>query len=95
MKLVLDNHFSHISKETRAYLLSVPNRFDFIFTPKHGSWLNLIESFFGKLAKTLLREIRVNSKEELKKRIEQHLDGPNTDPVVFRWKAGLYLISVA
>jgi transposase len=48
----------------------VPNRFEFTFTPKHGSRLNLIESFFGKMAKTLLRGIRVRSAEELKARIE-------------------------
>src|SRR6516225_5461511 len=57
IRLVLDNHSAHISRETRAYLAGVPNRFDFVFTPKHGSWLNLVESFFGKLAKTLLRGI--------------------------------------
>jgi transposase len=47
-----------------------PNRFEFTFTPKHGSWLNLIESFFGKVARTLLRGIRVSSADELKARIE-------------------------
>jgi transposase len=75
-----------ISKETRAYLASVPNRFDFVFTPKHGSWLNLAESFFGKLAKTLLRGIRVNSKAELRARIELYLQEVNEEPVVFKWK---------
>ncbi len=51
IRIILDNHSAHISKETRTYLLSVPNRFEFIFTPKHGSWLNIIESFFGKMAR--------------------------------------------
>src|SRR4029077_12560901 len=73
IRMVLDNHSAHISKETRMYLDSVPNRFDFVFTPKHGSWLNLVESFFGKLAKTLLRGIRVNSKAELRARLELYL----------------------
>ncbi len=86
IRIVLDNHSAHISKETRAYLATVPNRFEFIFTPKHGSWLNLIESFFGKLARTLLRGIRVESKEELKERILQHIDMLNQTPVVYRWK---------
>ena len=86
IRVVLDNHSAHISKETRAYLATVPNRFEFIFTPKHGSWLNLIESFFGKLARTLLRGIRVKSKEELKNRILQHIDMLNQAPVVYRWK---------
>lgn len=86
IRLVLDNHSAHISKETRVYLDSVPNRFDFVFTPKHGSWLNLVESFFGKLAKTLLRGIRVNSKAELRARIELYLREVNEEPVVFKWK---------
>jgi transposase len=86
IRVVLDNHSAHISKQTRAYLGSVPNRFEFIFTPKHGSWLNLIESFFGKLARTLLRGIRVSSKAELKARIELYLKEVNEEPVVFKWK---------
>jgi transposase len=86
IRIVLDNHSAHISKETRAYLAQVPNRFEFIFTPTHGSWLNLIESFFGKMAKTMLRGIRVSSKQELKQRIEKYLAEINETPVVFRWK---------
>lgn len=86
IRLVLDNHSAHVSKETRAYLATMPNRFDFIFTPKHGSWLNLIESFFGKMAKTMLRGIRVSSKAELKERILQYLVEVNASPVVYHWK---------
>lgn len=86
IRIVLDNHSAHISKETRAYLSTVPNRFELIFTPKHGSWLNLIESFFGKLAKVLLRGIRVESKAELARRIESYLQEVNEDPVVYHWK---------
>lgn len=95
IRLVLDNHSAHISKETRAYLATRPNRFAFTFTPKHGSWLNLIEAFFGKLAKTMLRGIRVTSKAELKARLEQHLNDLNEDPVVFHWKYGLDSLAVA
>ena len=73
----------------RLYLATVPNRFEFIFTPKHGSWLNLVETFFGKMARTFLRGIRVTSKEELKERIRKYLKEINETPVVFRWKAGL------
>lgn len=94
IRIVLDNHSAHISKETRAFLGMLPNRFEFIFTPKHGSWLNLIESFFGKMAKTLLRRIRVASAEELKTRIELYLKEVNEMPVVFRWKYKLDTLSV-
>jgi transposase len=94
IRIVLDNHSAHISKETRAFLGTVPNRFDFTFTPKHGSWLNLIESFFGKMARTLLRGIRVASADELKARIELYLKEVNETPVVFRWKYQLETLSV-
>lgn len=38
---------------------------------EHGSWLNLIEMFFSKIARSFLRYIRVQSKEELVERIYQ------------------------
>ena len=89
IRVILDNHSAHVSKETRDYLATVPNRFEFVFTPKYASWLNLVESFFGKLARTLLRGIRVDSKEELRDRIHAHLDWLNNDPVVFKWGYGI------
>jgi transposase len=86
IRLVLDNHSAHISKETRSYLETVPQRFVFVFTPKHGSWLNLIEIQFSKMARSMLRGIRVASKQELIDRIHQYFEELNADPVVFRWK---------
>jgi transposase len=93
IRIVLDNHSAHTSKETRSYLATVPNRFEFIFTPKHGSWLNLVEIFFSKLARTLLRGIRVASKPELKIRIERYLQEVNDEPTVFKWKYKLETVS--
>lgn len=89
IRVVLDNHSSHTSKEVRAYLKTVPNRFEFVFTPKHGSWLNLIECFFARMAKTLLRGIRVASKDELADRIRLFLKEVNQTPVQYKWKYGL------
>lgn len=86
IRIILDNHSAHISKETRGYLASVPNRFDFVFTPKHGSWLNIVETFFAKMTHTFLRGIRVESKQELKDRLLKYLDEVNAEPVVFRWR---------
>jgi len=63
-----------------------PQRFIFIFTPTHGSWLNLIESQFSKMTQTMLRGIRVASKQELIDRIHQYFEEINSAPVVFRWK---------
>jgi transposase len=86
IRVILDNHSAHISKETRAYLKTIPERFEFIFTPKHGSWLNMIEMFFSKIARGLLRHIRVETKTELKERIYQGIDEINQEPVIFRWR---------
>ncbi|HLN49737.1 MAG TPA: IS630 family transposase [Steroidobacteraceae bacterium] len=84
--LILDNHSAHISKETRAWLAEQPvGRFEFTFTPKHGSWLNLVEGFFSKLARSVLRHIRVSSKQELKDRLIAAMDHFNDDPVVHTW----------
>jgi transposase len=86
IKLILDNHSAHISKETRTWLADQPaHRFEFTFTPKHGSWLNLIEGFFSKLARSVLRHIRVASKQELKDRLMAAMDHFNQHPVVHTW----------
>jgi transposase len=86
IRVILDNHSAHISKETRAYLATKPNRFIYVHTPKHGSWLNLVETLFSKMARTFLRHIRVASKEELCQRIMQGIAEINETPVVHRWK---------
>jgi transposase len=86
IRLILDNHSAHISKETMNYLATRPNRFLYVHTPKHGSWLNLIETFFSKIARTFLRHIRVDSKGELKQRILKGIAEINAAPVVHRWK---------
>ena len=86
IKIILDNHSSHQSKETMKYLGTVPGKFVFVFTPTHGSWLNMIEMFFSKITRTFLKHIRVKSKEELKQRIYQGITEINQEPVVFKWK---------
>lgn len=86
IRVVLDNHSAHISKETMKYLASRPGRFIYVHTPKHGSWLNLVESAFSKMARTFLRHIRVECKEELKERILLGIEEFNAAPVVYLWK---------
>ena len=86
IRVVLDNHSAHISKETLTYLATRPGRFEYVHTPKHGSWLNLIECAFSKMARTFLRHIRVDSIAELKERIIKGIDEINASPVAFRWK---------
>ena len=86
IRVVLDNHSAHISKETMAYLASRAGRFEYVHTPKHGSWLNLVESSFSKMARTFLRHIRVASLDELRQRILKGIDEMNAHPVRFQWK---------
>jgi transposase len=86
LRLILDNHSAHTSRETHAYLASRPNRFRYVLTPTHGSWLNIVETLFGKMARTFLKHIRVKSWEELRDRILRGVAEINAAPVVHRWK---------
>ncbi|MBZ5623186.1 MAG: transposase [Acidobacteriia bacterium] len=86
IRLILDNHSAHISKETQAYLATRPNRFRYVLIPTHGSWLKIIETLFGKMARTFLKHIRVASWEELRDRILRGVEEINAAPVVHRWK---------
>ena len=86
IRLILDNHSANTSKETKRYLATLPEgRFVFVFTPTHTSWLNMIESFFSKMTKQMLKGIRVASKEELAERIYKYFDEINAEPVVYHW----------
>ena len=86
LRLVLDNHSAHLSKETQDYLATRPNRFKYVLTPTHGSWLNIVETLFGKMARTFLRQMRVQSWQELRDRILLGVAEINAAPVVHRWK---------
>jgi len=86
IEVIIDNLKVHTSEETQKYLESVPDKFKFVFTPKHASWLNIIESFFSKMVRSILRGIRVDSLDELKERISQYIDKLNENPVLFTWK---------
>mgnify|MGYP000900951356 FL=1 len=95
IRIVLDNLKVHTSEATRKYLATVPGRFEFVFTPKHGSWLNMVESFFSKMTRQMLRGIRVKSKEELTNRIYRYFVEINEEPIVFHWKYNLDDIDVS
>ena len=86
IQIALDNLSVHSSEETKKYLVTVPERFEFVFTPTHGSWLNLVEGFFSKLTRQCLKEIRVNAKDEPEKRIYKYFEEINEEPVVYHWK---------
>ena len=95
LRIVLDNLKVHASEATRKYLATVPGRFEFVFTPKHGSWLNMVEGFFSKMTRQMLRGIRVKSKEELTNRIYRYFAEINEEPIVFHWKYNLDDIDVS
>jgi len=69
IRLILDNHSAHISKETKAWIASQPEgRFTFVCTPRHGSWLNLVEGFSprwgGQCCVTSVSHRRRNLRED-------------------------------
>jgi transposase len=83
IEVILDNHSVHVSRETTSWLAAQPiGRFAFTFTPTHGSWLNLIEGFFSKLARSMLRHIRVYSKHELSERLMAFIGDIVREPLV-------------
>ena len=87
IEIILDNHSAHVSRETTSWLAAQPiGRFTFTFTPTHGSWLNLIEGFFSKLARSVLRHIRVSSKHQLGERLMAFIADVNREPVVHTWR---------
>jgi transposase len=88
--ILMDNHSAHKSKETRAYLTTRPDRFEFVFTPVHGSWLNYVETFFSRASRSVLRHIRVNSKTELTDRLNQYITMCNAKPLVPTWIFGVH-----
>ena len=89
IRLVLDHHSVHRSRGTRAWLEGHPGRFEMVFTPTHGSWPDVIEGFFGKMARQMLRHIRVGSLDEPGERIEPCLKEVNARPVPHRWTWGI------
>lgn len=89
IRLILDNLKVHSSQKVIDYLETCPDRFEFVFAPKHASWLNLVEGFFSKMTKQVLHGIGVDSKEELIERIYKYFDEINADPVVYHWRWNL------
>lgn len=87
--ILLDNHSAHRSKETMRFLARLPDRFELVFTPTHASWLNWVETFFSKMARSVLRRIRVATKAELGERIDRYIDICNEYPVVPKWSYGI------
>lgn len=73
--------------ETRSKFLSnVLHRIQFAYTPKHASWLNQIEIWFGILVKRLLKRLSTKSTEELKNKMLAFINYFNeTMAKAFKW----------
>lgn len=95
IRLILDNHSAHVSQETQEYLNTVPGRFEFVFTPTHGSWLNMVEGFFSKMTRQMLNGIRVESREELEQRIYKYFEEINEVPIPYKWSYAMDSIDLA
>lgn len=63
------------SQGSKAVFLHDPDhRIHFIYTPKHNSWMNQIEIWFGIINRKLLRRKSYISTEELKESIEKNME---------------------
>ena len=83
--LICDNGSSHTSKATRAWLAAHP-RFSVTYTPKHASWLNIIEQWFSILTRKLLRRGSFGSQEDLDRQITEFTIGYNKTAHPWKWK---------
>jgi transposase len=82
--LIMDNGSSHTSRATRAWLAARP-RFSVTYTPKHASWLNMIEQWFGVLTRRLLRRGDFTSRDELEAKITAFTIRHNKNARPYKW----------
>jgi transposase len=82
--LIMDNGSSHTSAATRAWLAAHP-RFAVTYTPKHASWLNMIEQWFGVLTRRLLRRGDFASRDDLEAKITAFTIRHNKNARPYKW----------
>jgi hypothetical protein len=63
--------------QRRAFLTDPEHAYRFVFTPKHGSWLNQVELWFSVLARRFLRRGDFASPAEFEARLRAFLDDYN------------------
>lgn len=82
--LILDNYSTHKSPLIRNWLVKRP-RFHVHFTPTYGSWINMVERWFGLLTERQIRRGAYRSVSELEKAIHEFLEAHNEAPKPFVW----------
>jgi transposase len=82
--VVLDNLSAHKAPAVHRWLLRHP-RVQFHFTPTYGSWLNMVERFFGLLTEKALRRGSHTSLPQLRAAILAYVEAHNENGRPFRW----------
>jgi transposase len=82
--LVLDNYSTHKTAAIKRWLAAHP-RFHLHFTPTSGSWLNLVERWFGELTSRMLRRGTHHSVRHLNKDIREWIASWNENPRPYVW----------
>jgi transposase len=84
LHIVLDNYGTHKHPAVRAWLARNP-RVTLHFTPTSGSWLNMVEIFFGIITRQAIRRGTFTSVKELTAAIGAFIDGWNERCEPFTW----------
>jgi transposase len=84
LHVVVDNYHTHKHDEINAWLAKHP-RITLHFTPTSGSWLNLVEVFFGIITRQAIRRGTFTSVEDLVAAISRFIDGWNDRCHPFTW----------
>jgi transposase len=84
LHIVVDNYHTHKHREIDAWLVTHP-RITLHFTPTSGSWLNLIEVFFGIITRQAIRRGTFTSVRQLVDAIRHFIDGWNERCHPFIW----------
>lgn len=88
-KLLGEKGKSGILKDQNSrmkFLEDRSHKIRFVFTPKHCSWLNQVEIWFGVLSRKFLKRSSFTSKKELERRIRAFIDYFNENLAKpYRW----------
>ena len=84
LHVVCDNYATHKHPNVVAWLEKTP-RVTLHFTPTSGSWLNMVEIFFGIITRQAIRRGTFDSVRDLKDAIRGFIDGWNERCEPFTW----------